>query len=143
MLSVLVFAILYVVSDLTLWADIAEPTFAIQAAITVSIGFALALVMGLIFTQIPLRRRDHFLLAWPVLFVIQWLTTMLEGFFFTTLLTEFLLLAGAIFGVLMSFFHAILIAILFPSYLHNSPLRTELRAYFSQYPSVSWLWRFA
>lgn len=142
-LSVIIFSILYVVSDLTLIAGITEPTFAIQLIITICIGVAFAIIMGVIFTQIPVSRRARFLLAWPALFVIQWFNPMLEGFFFTTMLTEFTLLAGLIFGVLISSFHAVLVAILFPLSQPSSLLQTELQGYFNQKSWRSWLWRVA
>jgi hypothetical protein len=67
---------------------------------------------------------------------------MIEGYFFTTILTEALLLAAVMLGLLISFLHALFIGFLFPPNNTDKSLRTELKGYFAQRRWYHWLWRF-
>ncbi len=139
-LRVIIFAVLFVLSDLTL--TMAGPYLPQQAAIDFVLGIAMGFVFGLIFTHLFYRRIVRIAIGWFLLFIIQWLTTMIEGYLFTTILTESLLLAAAMFGLLISFLHALFIGFLFPPNTTDNTLRIEIKNYFAERSWLHWLWRF-
>ncbi|MFX1317824.1 MAG: hypothetical protein ACFE9D_10050 [Promethearchaeota archaeon] len=140
LLRVIVFAVLFVLTDLTL--TMAGPFLPHQVIIDFVIGTAIGFVFGLIFSHLYYSRLVRIGVGWFLLFIIQWFTTMIEGYLFTTILTEALLLAAAMFGLLISFLHALFIAFMFPPNTTDSSLRTEIRSYFAGRPWYDWLWRF-
>ncbi|MFX1582272.1 MAG: hypothetical protein ACFFCJ_08610 [Promethearchaeota archaeon] len=140
LLRVLVFAVLFVLTDLTL--TMAGPFILEQVTIDFIIGIGVGFIFGLIFTQLYYRRLARIGIGWFLLFIIQWFTTMIEGYFFTTILTEALLLAAATMGLLISFLHALFISFLFLPTTTDKSLRIELKDYFAQRRWYHWLWRF-
>ncbi len=140
LLRIIIFAVLFVLTDLTL--TMAGPYLLEQVAIDLIIGIAVGVVFGLIFTRLNYRRLVRIGIGWLLLFIIQWFTTMIEGYFFTTMLTEALLLAAAMMGLLISFLHALFIGFLFPPNTTEQSFRTELKNYFTERPWYHWLWRF-
>ena len=140
-LRVLVFTILFVLTDLTLM--MAGPFLLQQITIDFVIGIAMGFVFGMIFTQLYYRRLVRIGIGWLMLFVVQWLTTMIEGYIFTTVLTEPLLLAAAMFGLLVSFLHALFISFLFSPHTTDKSLQNEFKNYFGERPWFHWFWRFA
>jgi hypothetical protein len=140
LLRVLVFAVLFVLTDLTLTM---AGTFLLQQVIVdFVIGMAIGFVFGLIFPHLYYSRLVRIGVGWLFLFTIQWFTTMIEGYLFTTILTEALLLAAAMFGLLISFLHALFIGFLFLPATTEKSLRVELKGYFAERPWYDWLWRF-
>ena len=140
LLRMIIFAVLFVLTDLTL--TMAGPFLLEQIIIDFVIGIVVGFVFGLIFTRLYYRRLVRIGVGWLLLFIIQWLTTMIEGYFFTTMLTEALLLAAAMMGLLISFLHAMFIGFLFPPNYTDKSLRTELKGHFTERPWYHWLWRF-
>ena len=138
-LRVLVFAALFVLTDLTLM--MAGPFLLQQIAIDFVIGIAIGFVFGMIFTQLYYRRLVRIGIGWFMLFMIQWFTTMIEGYIFTTILTEALLLAAAMFGLLVSFLHALFFGFLFPPNATDKSLQNEFRNYFAERSWFHWFWR--
>lgn len=132
---------LFVLTDLTLTT--AGLYLPIQVVIDFVLGIAMGLVFGLIFTRLCFRRFVRIAIAWLALFIIQWFNNMIEGYLFTTMLTEALLLAAAMFGLLISFLHALFIGFLFPPNNTDRSLRSEIMEYFTEQPWYYWLGRFA
>jgi hypothetical protein len=141
LLRIIFFAVLFVLTDLTLTT--AGLYLPLQVVIDFVLGIALGLVFGLIFTRLNFRRFLRIAIAWFALFVIQWFNNMIEGYLFTTMLTEPLLLAAAMFGLLISFLHALFIGFLFPPINTDRSLRSEMLEYFTEHPWYYWLGRFA
>ncbi|MFX0170198.1 MAG: hypothetical protein ACFE89_12730 [Candidatus Hodarchaeota archaeon] len=139
-LRVLVFAFLFVLTDLTL--TMAGLFLLQQVVIDFVIGIAIGFVFGLIFMNMHYRRFLRIVIAWFLIFIIQWFTTMIEGYLFTTILTEPLLIAAATFGLIISFLHALFIGILFPPITSDKSLRSEIKSYFAGHQWHQWLWRF-
>ena len=140
LLRVISFAALFVLTDLTL--TMAGPFLLEQVIIDFIIGIGMGFVFGLIFTQLYYRRLVRIGIGWLALFIIQWFTTMIEGYFFTTILGEALLLAAAMFGLLISFLHALFIGFIFPPNSTDRSLGTEIKSYFAERPWYDSLWRF-
>ncbi|MFW9832354.1 MAG: hypothetical protein ACFFD8_11325 [Candidatus Thorarchaeota archaeon] len=137
---IIFFAVLFVLTDLTL--TMAGPYLLVQVVIDLILGLATAFVFGLIFTRLYYRRLVRIAIGWLTLFIIQWFTTMVEGYLFTTMLTPPLLLAAVMFGLLISFLHALFIGFLFSPNITDMSLRIEIKSYFAQHPWYHWLWRF-
>jgi hypothetical protein len=141
LLRILFFAMLFIVTDLTLTT--AGPYLPIQVVVDFVLGIAMGFVFGLIFTHLFLGRLVRIGIAWFALFIIQWFNNMIEGYLFTTMLTEALLIAAAIFGLIISLLHAIFIGFLFPPSNTDRSLRSEIKEYFAEQPFYHWLGRFA
>lgn len=105
-------------------------------------GISLALVLGLMFVQLPFGRGIRIGLAWLALFIVQEFSNLVEGFFFTTVLsTTYLFVAASIIGLLVTFVEALLVGFLFtPNQVGRSFLK-EIRAYFDQRSWYSWILR--
>ncbi len=141
LLRILFFGVLFVLTDLTLiTAGLYLP---IQVVIDLVLGIAMGLVFGIIFTHLYFSRLVRIAIAWLALFIIQWFNTMIEGYLFTTMLTEALLLAAATFGLLISFLHALFIGFLFPPDNTEGSLRSEIMEHFAKQSWYYWLGRFA
>ncbi len=141
LLRIIFFAVLFVVTDLTLTT--AGPYLPIQVVIDFILGIAMGFVFGLIFTRLFFGRFVRIGIAWVALFIIQWFNNMIEGYLFTTMLTEALLLAAALLGLLISFLHALFIGFLFPPSNTDMCLRSEIIGYFAEQPFYYWVGRFA
>ena len=138
---VLAFAVLFTLTDLTL--TMAGPLLFQQVAIDFAIGLTMGFVLGVIFTQLYYRHLVRIGIGWSLFFIIQWFSTMIEGYLFTTMLTEALLFAAAMFGLLISFLHALFISFLFPPKTKDNSLLTNIKSYFAGRLWYHWLSRFA
>ncbi|MFX0079029.1 MAG: hypothetical protein ACFE8O_07295, partial [Candidatus Hermodarchaeota archaeon] len=141
LLRILFFAVLFVVTDLTLTT--AGPYLPMQVLLDFILGIAMGFVFGLIFTRLFFGRLVRIGIAWFALFIIQWFNNMIEGYLFTTMLTEALLLAATVFGIIISFMHALFIGFLFPPSNTDRSLRSEIKEYFVEQPLYYWLGCFA
>jgi hypothetical protein len=141
LLRIIFFAVLFVVTDLTLTT--AGPYLPIQVVLDFILGIAMGFVFGVIFSCLFFGRLVRIGIAWFTLFIIQWFNNMIEGYLFTTMLTEPLLLAAALFGLLISFLHALFIGFLFPPRNTDRSLRSEILEYFAEHPWYYWFGRFA
>lgn len=140
-LRAVIFAVLFVLTDLTLTT--AGSYLLIQIIIDFILGVFIGFVFGIIFTLLHYTRLVRIGIAWFSLFIIQWFNNIIEGYLFTTILTESLLLFAVGFGILISFLHALFLGLLFPPKTTERSLREEMKNYFNQRSWFDWLWRFA
>jgi hypothetical protein len=140
LLRIIIFAVLFVLTDLTL--TMAGSYFLTQVVLDFILGATIGFVFGLIFTRLHFSRLVRIAIAWFMFFIIQWFNNMIEGYLFTTMLTEFLLLAAAMFGLIISLLHGLFIGLLFPPKTTEKLFRNEIKDYFAKQPWHHWLWRF-
>lgn len=115
-----------------------------SAASSLVAGVLLATILAFIFSNLPFKMLPRVGLAWLSLFIIQMFSNLLEGAFFTTVISTItMFFGGVIIGLLVTLVQAVLAGILFPPTKTDKSLKTELSEYFSKRPFSSWLWRIA
>ncbi len=109
----------------------------------VIVGILYGFLLGVVMLQLAISRKMRILVVLLPLFVIQFFNPMIEGFFFTTILDNVVILvAGALFGLLLSFLYALLAGVLFVPVDGTSSFSHELREYFGQRRPLDWLGRY-
>ncbi len=103
-------------------------------------GLLLGATVGFVSTWLPLRTISRLAVLWVALFVIQFFTTLIEGAFFTTVIsTAAIFLGGALIGLVMSLAEAAAAVAIFKPRIPTQDLATSLRAFFVNRTAVSWL----
>lgn len=114
-------------------------TYYIGALLT---GFLYALLLGFVLTRMTIGRKGRIVSVWVLIFVIQFFNPLLEGYFFTNLLSDTAILAGgALFGVILAFAYAVIAGLLFTPKQETNSIASELRSYLGGRNVSSWIWR--
>jgi hypothetical protein len=109
---------------------------------TLVTGFLYSLLLSSILTQVNIGRKGRVLSVWGAIYVVQFFSPLIEGYFFTDQFEDAtLFVGGALFGALLAFLYALIAGLLFGSKSSSSSLPDELRSHFSQRKASSWIWR--
>jgi hypothetical protein len=137
------FAIIFTVLNL-LYLEVSTlhgtyPPIATVALSFVS-GLLLGAVVGFISTMLPLRTTARLAVLWAALFVIQFFADLIEGAFFTTIVsTAATFLGGTLIGVVISLAEAAAGASMFKPRILVQDFPASFRSFFAHRRSVSWL----
>lgn len=114
------------------------------------VGVATSFVGGLIFayflrwivSKIEVRRLDLLLILWLTLLMIQYLSNMIEGFFFTTLYSSAsYLVVSLVRSAANTFVESIMAVFLFYHGKGKTEFFPVFSGFFKRRGSTSWLWR--
>jgi len=143
-IRVLVFASIFAFIQLLLEYARTSQASILSFAVSFVGGVLLAFVIGSIFVQLPYNLAIRVGTMWLALFVIQQFSNIVEALFFTTYLpTTALFLAAALLGLVITFIEALAGAFLFHPQKPARSLAVDVRTYFNQRSSMSWMLRFA
>lgn len=138
---VLIFTLAYVVIGVLVPLQQGEPTITYILG-TVVTGFLYGVLLGFVLTRMSVERIGRILSVWIAIFVVQMFNPILEGFFFSTLFEDpSLLVAGALFGAILTLVYSVIAGLLFVPKSATDSLGNELRSYFGERKVFSWTWR--
>jgi len=107
-------------------------------------GVLLATVLGFVFSHLPFRRLTRIGMAWLSLFIIQWFSNIVEAVFFTKAIpTATIFMAALVAALMVTLPEAVLAGVLFSPAKIDRSFSTDLREYFRERTSSSWLGRIA
>jgi len=105
-------------------------------------GLFLGFVVGFVSSRLPFRNSIRIALLWPALFVIQYASNLVEYYFYSTVSVS-VILPGLAEGLFVTLIEAILIGLLFVPATRESSIGVEMKEFFEQRRSSSWVWRIA
>lgn len=103
-------------------------------------GLSIGFVLGFISSQFPFRNDIRIVVLWLALFVIQYLSNLVEYYFFSTVSVS-IILSGLAEGLVVTFIEAVFIGLLFVPVKMDSSIRVEMKKFFEQRSGASWFWR--
>lgn len=140
---VLLFSLIFTLVQLLIFYRANQPS-TLAIALNLIDGILLALVLGPISLHLPFNRRTRIAVIWLALFIIQEFSNTVEALFFTTYLsTTALFLAASLLGLVITLIEALAAGLLFNPQRPLESFAAEMRTYFKQRSSRSWLLRFA
>jgi len=141
---VLCFSLVYDAMELILGYVGTQHTSIVWAVSNFIAGIFLAIVLGLLFAQLPFSRTVRTGLAWLALFVVQEFSNLVEGYFFTTYIqTTYLFFAASFNSLLVTLIEALLVGFLFALEKTDRSFVDEFRAYARRRFRRSWVLRIA
>lgn len=142
-LRIVAFGVIFTVMNiLYLEVSILHATYPQVDILVLSIvsGLLLGAAAGFVLTWLPLRTRSRLAVLWVTLFVIQFFADLIEGAFFTTIIsTAVIFLGGTLIGLVMSLAEAVAAVVIFKPRVATQDLVTSLRGFFANRRAVSWL----
>ena len=135
---VLVFTLTYGLIGTIFPLQEVELTFTYVLGVLVT-GFLYALLLGFVFTQMPVGRIGRILSVWIAIYVTQMFNPLIEGYFFTTQFENpTFFIGGAFIGAMLTFFYSFVGGILFAPKRITSSLAKEIRNHFGQRRASEW-----
>jgi len=144
LLRIIIFAVVYGVVETTyIYAGRGAVSFGFSVSSFVA-GLLFAIVLCYVFLQVPFRSSVRIAVAWLALFIIEFFSNLMEGYFFTSVIpTISLFFAATMMALLITFVQAFFAGILFIPRGPLSSLTAEMGDYFGQRPWYSWVLRIA
>jgi len=120
------------------------PLSATSLAMNVLSSVILSLFLAWFALRIDLRRIHLIFLIWTVLFVIMYLNNMIEGYFFTTVISSLsMFAAGAVMILFATLVEAMIAGFLLSTPAKRDNLAAVLRNYIAERRTGSWIIRIA
>jgi hypothetical protein len=139
---VLCFSLVYDAMELILGYVGTQHTSILWVVSNFVAGIFLAVMLSVLFAQLPFRRAIRIGVAWPALFVVQEFSNLVEGYFFTTYIqTIYLFFAATFNSLLVTLIEALLVGFLFAPEKVDRSFVEEFRAYTHRRPWRSWILR--
>lgn len=136
---VLIFALGFTVLEITSFDTFAP----VEVVLSFFGGVLIALTLAWISSQTRLQKTALIIMVWVVLCVVEF-SNVVEGYFFTTILSDPAVLGGSLLRSLLgTLVQAAMAGALFLPATHNGTLSSQLSSYFKQREFASWIWRIA
>ncbi len=136
---VLIFALGFTLLEIGMLGTLAL----VDVALSFLGGIFIGLLLAWMSSTTRLQKSALIAMVWLALFIVEF-SDVVEGYFFTTLLSEASVLLNSFLRSLLStLVQGVMAGALFLPENHNTNLGSELSSYFKDRLSASWVWRIA